>query len=342
MLEGTHNNYMNLKNKIFLITGGTGSFGNAVLKKLLKTNIKEIRIFSRDEKKQYDLRKKINDYRVKFYLGDIRNYSSVLEATKSVDYIFHAAALKQVPSCEFFPMEAVNTNILGAYNIAKAAEYSGVKKCIMLSTDKAVYPINAMGLSKAMMEKIMIAKSRSSKTIFCATRYGNVMGTRGSVIPLFIDQIKKDSSVTITDQNMTRFLMSVDQSVELVLYALKNAKAGDIFVQKSPAATIINLVKGLRILLKKNFKIKNVGIRHGEKIHETLVSSQEMKNIINKKKFYIIPKDKRDLNYDRYFEKGQGNINKVKEYNSSNTYQLSPQEIAKLINKYKVLDSFIE
>jgi len=342
LLEGTHNNYMNLKNKIFLITGGTGSFGNAVLKKLLKTNIKEIRIFSRDEKKQYDLRKKINDYRVKFYLGDIRNYSSVLEATKSVDYIFHAAALKQVPSCEFFPMEAVNTNILGAYNIAKAAEYSGVKKCIMLSTDKAVYPINAMGLSKAMMEKIMIAKSRSSKTIFCATRYGNVMGTRGSVIPLFIDQIKKDSSVTITDQNMTRFLMSVDQSVELVLYALKNAKAGDIFVQKSPAATIINLVKGLRILLKKNFKIKNVGIRHGEKIHETLVSSQEMKNIINKKKFYIIPKDKRDLNYDRYFEKGQGNINKVKEYNSSNTYQLSPQEIAKLINKYKVLDSFIE
>ena len=342
MLEGTHNNYMNLKNKIFLITGGTGSFGNAVLKKLLKTNIKEIRIFSRDEKKQYDLRKKINDYRVKFYLGDIRNYSSVLEATKLVDYIFHAAALKQVPSCEFFPMEAVNTNILGAYNIAKAAEYSGVKKCIMLSTDKAVYPINAMGLSKAMMEKIMIAKSRSSKTIFCATRYGNVMGTRGSVIPLFIDQIKKDSSVTITDQNMTRFLMSVDQSVELVLYALKNAKAGDIFVQKSPAATIINLVKGLRILLKKNFKIKNVGIRHGEKIHETLVSSQEMKNIINKKKFYIIPKDKRDLNYDRYFEKGQGNINKVKEYNSSNTYQLSPQEIAKLINKYKVLDSFIE
>ena len=333
---------MNLKNKIFLITGGTGSFGNAVLKKLLKTNIKEIRIFSRDEKKQYDLRKKINDYRVKFYLGDIRNYSSVLEATKSVDYIFHAAALKQVPSCEFFPMEAVNTNILGAYNIAKAAEYSGVKKCIMLSTDKAVYPINAMGLSKAMMEKIMIAKSRSSKTIFCATRYGNVMGTRGSVIPLFIDQIKKDSSVTITDQNMTRFLMSVDQSVDLVLYALKNAKAGDIFVQKSPAATIINLVKGLRILLKKNFKIKNVGIRHGEKIHETLVSSQEMKNIINKKKFYIIPKDKRDLNYDKYFEKGQGNINKVKEYNSSNTYQLSSQEIAKLINKYKVLDSFIE
>jgi len=342
LLEGTHNNYMNLKNKIFLITGGTGSFGNAVLKKLLKTNIKEIRIFSRDEKKQYDLRKKINDYRVKFYLGDIRNYSSVLEATKLVDYIFHAAALKQVPSCEFFPMEAVNTNILGAYNIAKAAEYSGVKKCIMLSTDKAVYPINAMGLSKAMMEKIMIAKSRSSKTIFCATRYGNVMGTRGSVIPLFIDQIKKDSSVTITDQNMTRFLMSVDQSVDLVLYALKNAKAGDIFVQKSPAATIINLVKGLRILLKKNFKIKNVGIRHGEKIHETLVSSQEMKNIINKKKFYIIPKDKRDLNYDRYFEKGQGNINKVKEYNSSNTYQLSSQEIAKLINKYKVLDSFIE
>ena len=333
---------MNLKNKTLLITGGTGSFGNAVLEKFLRTNIKEIRIFSRDEKKQYDLRKKVDDDRVKFYLGDIRSYSSVLEATRNVDYIFHAAALKQVPSCEFFPMEAVNTNILGANNITRAAEYSGVKKCIMLSTDKAVYPINAMGLSKAMMEKIMISKSRNSKTIFCATRYGNVMGTRGSVIPLFVSQIEKGKPITITHKNMTRFLMSVDQSVDLVLYALKNAKKGDILVQKSPASTIINLVKGLEILLNKKTKIKNVGIRHGEKIHETLVSSQEMANVIDKKFFYIIPKDKRDLNYDKYFEKGQDEFKKFNEYNSSNTYQLNPKEIAKLISKHKVLKSFIE
>ena len=333
---------MNLINKTFLITGGTRSFGNAVLKKLLKTNIKEIRIFSRDEKKQHDLRKKVNDDRIKFYLGDIRSYDSVLDATKKVDYIFHAAALKQVPSCEFFPMEAVNTNIVGADNITKAAENSGVKKCIMLSTDKAVHPINAMGLSKSMMEKIMIAKSRSSKTIFCATRYGNVMGTRGSVIPLFVSQIKNNLPITITDKKMTRFLMSVDQSVDLVLYALKNAKKGDIFVQKSPASTIINLVKGLEILLNKKVKIKTVGIRHGEKIHETLVSSQEMANVINKKNFYIIPKDERDLNYDKYFEKGQNKNRYFEEYNSSNTYQLSSSEIAKLISKYKVLNSFIE
>jgi UDP-N-acetylglucosamine 4,6-dehydratase/5-epimerase len=333
---------MNLKNKTFLITGGTGSFGNAVLNRFLKTNIKEIRIFSRDEKKQYDLRKKVNDDRVKFHLGDIRNYSSVLEATSNVDFIFHAAALKQVPSCEFFPMEAVNTNILGADNITKAAEYSGVKKCIMLSTDKAVYPINAMGLSKSMMEKIMIAKSRSSKTIFCATRYGNVMGTRGSVIPLFVSQIERGLPITITHKNMTRFLMSVDQSVDLVLYALKNAKRGDILVQKSPASTIINLVKGLEILLQKKTKIHNVGIRHGEKIHETLVSSQEMASVIEKKNFYIIPKDKRDLNYDKYFEKGLSEFKELNEYNSSNTYQLNSKEIAELINKFKVLNSFIE
>ena len=333
---------MNLKNKTFLITGGTGSFGNAVLKKFLKTNIKEVRVFSRDEKKQYDLRKKVNDDRVKFYLGDIRNYSSVLEATNNVDFIFHAAALKQVPSCEFFPMEAVNTNILGADNITKAAEHSGVKKCIMLSTDKAVYPINAMGLSKSMMEKIMIAKSRSSKTIFCATRYGNVMGTRGSVIPLFVSQIERGLPITITHKNMTRFLMSVDQSVDLVLYALKNAKRGDILVQKSPASTIINLVKGLEILLQKKTKIQNVGIRHGEKIHETLVSSQEMASVIEKKNFYIIPKDKRDLNYDKYFEKGLSEFKELNEYNSSNTYQLNSKEIAELINKFKVLNSFIE
>ena len=332
---------MNLKNKIFLITGGTGSFGNAVLRRLLKTNIKEIRILSRDEKKQYDLRKKINDDRLKLYLGDIRNFHSVMDATKNVDYIFHAAALKQVPSCEFFPMEAVNTNIIGAENITKAAEASNVKKCIMLSTDKAVYPINAMGLSKAMMEKIMIAKSRNSKTIFCATRYGNVMGTRGSVIPLFIEQIQKKIPITITNEKMTRFLMSVDQSVDLVLYALKNARNGDIFVQKSPACTITNLVKGLEILLKKRIDTKTVGVRHGEKIHETLVSSQEMSKIIDKKKFYLIPKDERDLNYEKYFEKGN-KVEELKEYNSHNTYQLSAKEVATLLNRYKVLDSFID
>ena len=332
---------MNLKNKIFLITGGTGSFGNAVLRRLLKTNIKEIRILSRDEKKQYDLRKKINDDRLKLYLGDIRNFHSVMDATKNVDYIFHAAALKQVPSCEFFTMEAVNTNIIGAENITKAAEASNVKKCIMLSTDKAVYPINAMGLSKAMMEKIMIAKSRNSKTIFCATRYGNVMGTRGSVIPLFIEQIQKKIPITITNEKMTRFLMSVDQSVDLVLYALKNARNGDIFVQKSPACTITNLVKGLEILLKKRIDTKTVGVRHGEKIHETLVSSQEMSKIIDKKKFYLIPKDERDLNYEKYFEKGN-KVEELKEYNSHNTYQLSAKEVATLLNRYKVLDSFID
>ena len=332
---------MNLKNKTFLITGGTGSFGNAVLRRLLKTNIKEIRILSRDEKKQHDLRKKINDDRLKLYLGDIRSFHSVMDATKNVDYIFHAAALKQVPSCESFPMEAVNTNIIGAQNIIKAAEASNVKKCIMLSTDKAVYPINAMGLSKAMMEKIMIAKSRDSKTIFCATRYGNVMGTRGSVIPLFIEQIKKKIPITITNEQMTRFLMSVDQSVDLVLYALKNAKKGDIFVQKSSASSIINLVKGLEILLKKKIDTKTVGVRHGEKIHETLISSQEMSKIIEKKNFYLIPKDQRDLNYEKYFEKGN-KIEELNEYNSHNTYQLSAKEVASLLNKYKVLESFID
>jgi len=333
---------MNFQNKKFLITGGTGSFGNAVLKKLLKTKIKEIRILSRDEKKQFDLRKKINDVRVKFYLGDVREYSSVYQAVKGVDFIFHAAALKQVPSCEFFPMEAVNTNILGAENITNAADILNVKKCIMLSTDKAVYPINAMGLSKSMMEKIMIAKSRNSKTIFCATRYGNVMGTRGSVIPLFVDQINSEKPITITNKNMTRFLMSVEQSVDLVLYALKNANKGDILVQKSPASTIINLARGLEILLNKKIKIKNLGIRHGEKIHETLVSSQEMSKIIEKKNFFIIPKDERDLNYDKYFDSGDGRLKEPIEYNSSNTYQLSPKEISRLLKKNKVLKSFID
>ena len=332
---------MKFKNKTILITGGTGSFGNAVLRRLLKTDIRQIRILSRDEKKQYDLRKLLNDDRLKFYLGDIRSYSSVLEATKGSDYIFHAAALKQVPSCEFFPMEAVNTNIIGAKNITNAAEESEVKKCVLLSTDKAVYPINAMGLSKAMMEKIMVAKSRSSKTIFCATRYGNVMGTRGSVIPLFIEQIKNNRFLTVTNFEMTRFLMSVDQSVDLVFYALKNAKPGDILVQKSPACTINTLINALKIIFKKNIKTKKVGIRHGEKMHETLVSELEMSKAVDKKDFFIIPKDNRELNYDKYFEKGQSKLIKYKEYNSSNTKQLSDLDVVKLLKKFKVLQNLI-
>ncbi len=334
---------MELKGKKFLITGGTGSFGNAVLKKLLKTNINEIRILSRDEKKQFDLRKKISDSRLKLYLGDVRNYNSVLEACKEVDYIFHAAALKQVPSCEFFPMEAVNTNIIGVDNVTRAAEQSNVKKCILLSTDKAVYPINAMGLSKSMMEKIMIAKSRNSKTIFCATRYGNVMGTRGSVIPLFVEQIQKKLNVTITDENMTRFLMSLEDSVNLVFYALKNANPGDIYVQKSPACTIKTLVLALKkILNNSNLSIKRIGIRHGEKMHETLVSDIEMSKVIEKLKYFIIPKDRRDLNYDKFFVKGNKDIKKFKEYNSYNTKRLNEKEVISLLKTSKVLNNFVE
>ena len=334
---------MNFNEKKFLITGGTGSFGNAVLKKLLKTNISEIRILSRDEKKQFDLRKKISDKRLKFYLGDVRNFDSVLEATKGVDYIFHAAALKQVPSCEFFPMEAVNTNIVGADNVTRAADQLKVKKCILLSTDKAVYPINAMGLSKSIMEKIMIAKSRNSKTIFCATRYGNVMGTRGSVIPLFVEQIQKRQNVTITNENMTRFLMSIEDSVNLVFYALKNAKSGDIYVQKSPACTIKTLVIALKKILKKSkLSLKTIGIRHGEKMHETLVSDIEMSKANEKTKYFIIPKDRRDLNYDKFFVKGDKVIKKNYEYNSYNTKRLNEKEVISLLKKSKVLSNLVD
>ena len=334
---------MNLEKKNFLITGGTGSFGNAVLKKLLKTNIGEIRIFSRDEKKQFDLRKKITDQRLKFYLGDVRNYDSVLEATKGVDFIFHAAALKQVPSCEFFPMEAVNTNVIGADNVTRAAEQSKVKKCILLSTDKAVYPINAMGLSKSMMEKIMIAKSRNSKTVFCATRYGNVMGTRGSVIPLFAEQIQRGLNVTITNENMTRFLMSLEDSVNLVFYALKNANSGDIYVQKSPACTIKTLVIALQKMFKKSkLSLKTIGVRHGEKMHETLVSEIEMSKAIEKSKYFIIPKDKRDLNYDKFFVKGDKDIKKFSEYNSHNTKRLNENEVISLLKNSKVLTNLFD
>ena len=331
------------KNKVILITGGTGSFGNAVVRNLINTDIKEIRIFSRDEKKQDDMRKKFKNNKLTYWIGDIRDKDSINTALKGVNFVFHAAALKQVPSCEFHPLEAVKTNIIGTENLLDCTISNEIEKVICLSTDKAVYPINAMGLTKALMEKVTLTKSRiTNKTIIATTRFGNVMASRGSVIPLFCSQIYQDIPLTITNPQMTRFMMYLDEAVELVFYAFNNAQPGDVFVQKSPASSIINLVKGLEILLKRKTKIKYLGVRHGEKIHETLVSSQEMANVINKKKFYIIPKDKRDLNYDKYFDKGQDKKKQFEEYNSSNTYQLSPREIAKLINNFKVLKSFIE
>ena len=327
---------MNFKNKTLLITGGTGSFGNAVLKKFLKTKIKEIRVFSRDEKKQFDLRKKLNDVRIKFYLGDIRSYSSVLDVTSNVDYIFHAAALKQVPSCEFFPMEAVNTNILGANNIIKAAEYSGVKKCIMLSTDKAVYPINAMGISKAMAEKILQAKARTflkSDTKLCITRYENVMASRASVIPRFIECIKKGNDLMITHPSMTRFLMSLDESIDLVFYAFKNGEQGDIFVKKSSACKIIDLANCIKKIFNSKSNIKISGIRHGEKLHETLVSREEMSKALDLGKYFRIVTDNRDLNYDLYESTGSVKANNYEDYNSENTQMLDMKELFELLKK---------
>ena len=324
------------KNKIILITGGTGSFGNAVLKRLLKEKISEIRILSRDEKKQEDLRNKINNEKVKFHIGDVRDYRSVLDSIKGVDYVFHAAALKQVPSCEFYPMEAVKTNIIGAENVLNAAIDQEVKRCVVLSTDKAVYPINAMGMTKALMEKIMISKSRQcnpKKTIICATRYGNVMATRGSVIPLFVKQILSGKPITITNPNMTRFLMSVEESVDLVYYAFAKASPGDIFIHKAPACTIKNLLKALKELLNKNNVEKIIGIRHGEKIHETLVSKEEMLRAQDLKKYFRISADSRDLNYSKYFTKGEINLNKINEFNSSNARQLNVKQIKNIVKK---------
>lgn len=322
------------KGKTLLITGGTGSFGNAVLKRFLHTDIAEIRIFSRDEKKQDDMRKALKNDKVKFYIGDVRNLESVRDAAKGVDYIFHAAALKQVPSCEFFPMEAVRTNILGTDNVLTAAIDEGVKKVVCLSTDKAAYPINAMGTSKAMMEKVIIAKSRNvdpSKTTICCTRYGNVMASRGSVIPLFLDQIRAGHPITITDPNMTRFLMNLDEAVDLVLFAFKNAKQGDLFVQKSPASTIGNLAEAMRELFDKKAKIKVIGTRHGEKAHETLMTREEMAKCKDLGDYYRVPADTRDLNYDKYFIEGEKEIGDSEEYNSCNTTRLSiKQVIAKL------------
>lgn len=324
------------RNKILLITGGTGSFGNAVLKRFLDTRISEVRIFSRDEKKQEDMRIALNNDKLKFYIGDVRNYDSLDFAMKGVDYIFHAAALKQVPSCEFYPMEAVRTNILGAENVLNAAIANHVKKVIVLSTDKAVYPINAMGLSKAMMEKLMVAKSRTTditRTVLCATRYGNVMASRGSVIPLLVQQIKEDKSLTLTDPNMTRFLMSLEDSVDLVLYAFAHANSGDILVQKSPASTIRDLAQALKELFSAGNEIKIIGTRHGEKLYETLVTREEMARAEDLGSYYRIPSDSRDLNYNKYFVEGEEKISLKDDYTSHNTTRLDVEGVKELLLK---------
>jgi len=317
--------------KILLITGGTGSFGNAVLDRFLDSSIKEIRIFSRDEKKQHDMRVNYNNSKIKFYIGDVRNENSIKDAMIGVDYVFHAAALKQVPSCEFYPLEAVQTNILGTENVLNAAISNNVSKVICLSTDKAVYPINAMGVSKAMMEKVFVAKSRNSKnTIIVGTRYGNVMASRGSVIPNFVDQIKNGKSITVTDPDMTRFMMTLDDAVELVIYAFKNGTSGDIFVQKSPASTIGELASTLKEIYSSKVKIKNIGIRHAEKMHETLLSKEELLLAEDLGYYYKVKADNRDLNYNKYFEEGRRKkINE--EYNSFNTKRLSKKELIDLL-----------
>ncbi|MFK5708312.1 polysaccharide biosynthesis protein [Lysinibacillus sp. FSL K6-4013] len=316
--------------KILLITGGTGSFGNAVLKRFLNTDIKEIRIFSRDEKKQDDMRKRYQHTKIKFYIGDVRDIQSIHNAMYNVDYVFHAAALKQVPSCEFFPLEAVKTNILGTDHVLTAAIQAGVKKIICLSTDKAAYPVNAMGISKAMMEKTFIAKSRMvdpHQTLICGTRYGNVMASRGSVIPLFIEQIKAGKPLTITDPHMTRFMMSLEEAVELVLYAFSHAQNGDIMVQKSPAATIENLAQALLEIFQANNALQIIGTRHGEKMYEVLCTKEEAAKAIDMGHFYRIPADNRDLNYGKYLDEGSPKITLTDEYNSNNTKQLSVADI---------------
>jgi len=324
------------KNKVLLITGGTGSFGNAVLKKFINTEVSEIRIFSRDEKKQDDMRKQMNNRKLKFFIGDVRSYSSICSAMHGVDYVFHAAALKQVPSCEFFPIEAVRTNIIGTDNVLDAAIQNQVKKVICLSTDKAAYPINAMGISKAMMEKIFVAKSRtvsSDKTVICGTRYGNVMASRGSVIPLFINQIKSGQPLTITNPNMTRFLMSLEDAVELVMFAYKHANSGDIMVQKSPASTLADLAQALKELFHVDNKIKIIGTRHGEKLYETLVTSEEYLKAEELDNYFRIPIDDRDLNYDKYFTTGNEQIFQSQEYTSHNTDRLKINQIKQLLLK---------
>ena len=318
------------KNKILMITGGTGSFGNTVLKRFLNTDVKEIRVFSRDEKKQEDMRITLNNDKLKFYIGDVRDYDSIFQSMRGVDYVFHAAALKQVPSCEFYPMEAVRTNILGAENVLNAAIANKVKRVIVLSTDKAVYPINAMGMSKAMMEKLMVAKSRmvpEDGPVICATRYGNVMASRGSVIPLFVNQLKNGMPLTVTDPSMTRFLMSLEDSVDLVLHAFQYAEQGDIFVQKSPASTLSVLSQALKELFEKQNPIKIIGTRHGEKLYESLVSREEMAKAEDMGGYYRIPADNRDLNYNIYFVEGEEKISSLDDYTSHNTERLTVNKV---------------
>ena len=329
---------MIFKDKVLLITGGTGSFGHAVMKRFLESDLKEIRIFSRDEKKQDDMRKTYASDKLNFYLGDVRDIDSIKNAMFGVDYVFHAAALKQVPSCEFFPIEAVKTNIIGTENVLNASIEAGVKKVVCLSTDKAAYPINAMGISKAMMEKVFIAKAKkvdSSKTVICGTRYGNVMASRGSVIPLFVEQIKKGKPLTITDPNMTRFLMGLDEAVELVVEAFENAEAGDVWVKKSPASTIQNLAEALIKLFKSHATTQLMGPRHGEKLYETLITKEEMARAIEFEEYYRIPADGRDLNYEKYFDQGSSDLMNQNEYHSHNTDQL---DVNAIIDKLKSID----
>ena len=329
------------KDKILLISGGTGSFGNAVSKRFLATDIKEIRIFSRDELKQDNMRKFYKDDRLKFYIGDVRDKNSIDDAMRGVDYVFHAAALKQVPSCEFYPMQAVKTNIIGTENLLNSAISAGVKKVIALSTDKAVYPINAMGISKAMMERVVISKGRNVKdTMIACTRYGNVMASRGSVIPLFIDQVRNGKPITITDPNMTRFMMSLDQAVDLVLFAFKNGQSGDIFVQKAPAATVELLANTMKnVLGVPNHEVRTIGTRHGEKLYETLLTKEEMVQAIDMGVYYRIPADIRDMNYTKFYEEGEKVVTEAGEYHSHNTHRLKEKELAEmLLNLSEVQD----
>lgn len=331
-----------INNKVLLITGGTGSFGNAVLNRFLETDVfSEIRIFSRDEKKQDDMRHRLNDPKVKFYIGDVKDRESINAAMYGVDYLFHAAALKQVPSCEFFPIEAAKTNVIGTENVLNAAIANAVKNVVVLSTDKACYPINAMGISKALMEKVAIAKGRqlgdNAATTICCTRYGNVMASRGSVIPLWVEQMKKGQDITMTDPQMTRFMMTLDDAVDLVLYAFQHGKNGDLFVQKSPSATLLTLVKVLKKLYKKNNNVKIIGTRHGEKLYETLVTREEMARSEDMGNYYRIPCDTRDLNYEKYFDKGEKSISMTEDYHSHNTEVLNGEEVEKLLLKLETI-----
>jgi UDP-glucose 4-epimerase len=323
-----------LDDSVLLITGGTGSFGNTVVKRFLKTNVREIRIFSRDEKKQEDMRLGLNDPKLRFYIGDVRDYQSVHQAMRGVDYVFHAAALKQVPSCEFYPMEAVRTNVMGTENVLNAATVNHVKRVVVLSTDKAVYPINAMGISKAMAEKLMIAKARMQQpgeTVFCATRYGNVMASRGSVIPLFVSQLKAGEPITVTDPNMTRFLMSLEDSVDLVMYAFLQGQQGDIFVHQAVASTVGDLAQALREIFNIGAPTRVIGTRHGEKLYESLISREEMAHAINLGEYYRIPADNRDLNYAKYFSEGEERISGLDDYTSHNTRRLNVNETKELL-----------